>query len=79
MVGDAVLKDWDRTADLKNIKVPALTIGAQYDTMDPQAMKKMSTLLPQGQYLYCPEGSHMSMYDDQETYFNGIIAFLKQL
>ncbi len=79
VVGDAVLKDWDRTADLKNIKVPALTIGAQYDTMDPQAMKKMSTLLPQGQYLYCPEGSHMSMYDDQETYFNGIIAFLKQL
>ncbi len=31
------LLNWDRTADLKNITVPTLTIGAQYDTMDPEA------------------------------------------
>jgi pimeloyl-ACP methyl ester carboxylesterase len=28
-------------------------------------------------YLFCPNGSHMCMYDDQETYISGLIKFLK--
>ena len=79
IVGDAVLKEWDRKEDLKNIKIPVLTIGATYDTMDPKAMEEMSELVPNGRYLHCPNGSHMSMYDDQEIYFDGIINFLKSL
>jgi len=79
VVGDAVLKNWDRTSDLNKIATPTLTIGGEYDTMDPKAMEKMSTLVQKGSYLYCSKGSHMSMYDDQETYFNGVISFLKKL
>jgi proline iminopeptidase len=29
------LERWDRTADLANIEVPTLVIGAEHDTMDP--------------------------------------------
>jgi proline iminopeptidase len=47
--------------------------------MDPKAMEEMSELVPNGRYLHCPNGSHMSMYDDQEIYFDGIINFLKSL
>ena len=79
VVGDALLKNWDRTSDLNKIAVPTLTIGGKFDTMDPKAMEKMSTLVQKGSYLYCSKGSHMSMYDDQETYFNGVISFLKKL
>lgn len=79
VVGDAILKDWDRTNDLSNISIPTLTIGAEYDTMDPKAMEKMSALVKNGKYLYCPEGSHMAMYDDQKTYFEGVISFLSTL
>lgn len=32
--------------------------------------------LPRGRYLYCPEGSHLAMYDDQRTYFSGLVDFL---
>ncbi|SOD99562.1 proline iminopeptidase-family hydrolase [Spirosoma fluviale] len=71
------LTNWDRKADLPKIAVPTLTIGAQYDTMDPEHMKWMATQLPNGSYLYCPNGSHMSMYDDQKTYMNGLIKFIK--
>jgi proline iminopeptidase len=39
-------------------------------------MEAMSHALPQGQYLHCPEGSHMAMYDDQATYVSGLLAFL---
>jgi proline iminopeptidase len=70
------LTDWDRSDDLGKIEVPALVIGAQHDTMDPAYMEWMSTQLPHGRYLHCPEGSHMAMYDDQETYVNGLINFI---
>jgi len=70
------LLDWDRTGDLQRIAVPTLVIGAQHDTMDPAHMKAMASRFPKGRYLYCPNGSHMAMYDDQETYFGGLIDFL---
>jgi len=42
-------------------------------------MEKMSRLVQNGEYLYCPQGSHMAMYDDQEVYFSGVLKFLKSL
>jgi proline iminopeptidase len=47
--------------------------------MDPKHMQWMSTQLQNGTYLYCPNGSHMSMYDDQLVYMKGLVAFLKKL
>ena len=79
VVGDALLKDWDRKDDLKNLKIPVLTIGGQYDTMDPKQMEWMSTEVQNGTYLHCPNGSHWSMYDDQETYFNGVTEYINSL
>lgn len=72
------LEKWDVKSQLKNILVPTLVIGAQYDTMDPKHMEWMSKEFPKGKYLYCKNGSHMSMYDDQETYMKGLIQFLKE-
>lgn len=72
------LEQWDRSKDLPNISVPTLVVGATYDTMDPKYMEWMSTQLPKGRYLLCKNGSHMCMYDDQATYFTGLISFLKE-
>ncbi len=71
------LESWDRKAHLREIAVPTMVIGARHDTMDPEHMKWMSTQLQNGSYLFCPNGSHMCMYDDQDTYMNGLIAFIK--
>ena len=76
---DASLAHWDRTGDLASIEVPALVIGAAHDTMDPAHMEMMAGRLPKGRYLYCPNGSHLAMYDDQETYFAGLIDFLHDI
>ena len=73
---EASLARWDRTADLASIEVPALVIGARHDTMDPAHMQMMADRLPRGRYLHCADGSHLAMYDDQETYFSGLIDFL---
>ena len=79
IVGDAKLKEWDRSTDLVKIKTPTLTIGGAYDTMDPKHMEWMASEVQQGRYLHCPSGSHMSMYDDQKTYFEGLIQFVKDV
>ncbi|MFZ1679179.1 MAG: proline iminopeptidase-family hydrolase [Saprospiraceae bacterium] len=71
------LAKWDRKADLPKLNVPTLTIGAKNDTMDPEHMKWMSTQVKNGSFLYCPNGSHMDMYDDQEIYMAGLLKFLK--
>lgn len=70
------LEHWDRTADLPQIAVPTLVIGARYDTMDPRHMEWMASAVQHGRYLYCPNGSHCALYDDQQTYFRGLVQFI---
>ena len=71
------LKDWERWDRLHEIKVNALTIGARYDEMDPEDMKKMAELMPNARNAYCPNGSHLAMWDDQEVYFTHLLEFLR--
>ena len=73
------LEKWDRSADLKTIATPTLVIGAQHDTMDPKHMAWMATQFPRGRFLLCPNGGHAALYDDQQTYFTGLVAFLEDL
>jgi proline iminopeptidase len=73
------LANWDVSKELKNIHVPTLVIGATFDTMDPKYMEWMSTQMPKGEFLLCVNGSHLSMYDDQQTYMNGLIKFIKSV
>ncbi len=79
MGASGLLEKWDRTADLAKITVPTLTIGARYDTMDPKHMEMMSKSVKKGRYVYCSNGSHLAMYDDQQAYFNGVVSFLKDV
>lgn len=79
MTGDATLKDWDVSGELSNISVPTLVIGATYDTMDPKHMEWMSKEVQDGRFLLCPDGSHLSQYDDQKVYFTGLIKFIEDI
>lgn len=79
ITGDASLKNWDVKDRLKTIFVPTLVIGSKYDTMNPEHMKWISDEVQNGRFLYCPNGSHLSQYDDQKTYFSGLIRFLRDV
>lgn len=73
------LAKWDIKNRLKEIAVPTLMIGAKYDTMDPKAMEAQSKMVQKGSYLYCPNGSHLSMWDDQQVFMTGVIKFIKDV
>lgn len=72
-------KNWEMWDKLPNIKVPVLVIGGLYDEMNPEDMKREGRLLPNSRTYLCPNGSHLSMYDDQKNYFTNLIAFLKDV
>jgi proline iminopeptidase len=52
-------------------------MGARYDEMDPEDMRKMGSLIPHGQAWISETGSHFAMYDDQRNYFEALLGFLK--
>ena len=70
------LTNWDVKNRLHEITVPTLMIGAKYDTMDPKAMEEQSKLVKNGKFLYCPYGSHLSMWDDQKVFMSGVVKFI---
>jgi proline iminopeptidase len=74
-----LLETWDVKSRLPEISVPTLTIGATHDTMDPKHMEWMATQVRKGRFLLCPNGSHMSMWDDQEHFFPGVIQFIRDV
>jgi proline iminopeptidase len=73
------LLNWDRGPDLPRIDVPTLVMGAEHDTMDPAHLRWMAEQLPLGRYHHCPDGSHLALVDDAETYFAGLVEFLREL
>jgi proline iminopeptidase len=73
------LANWDVKDRLKEIKIPTLMVGAKYDTMDPKAMEEQSKMVQHGRYLYCPNGSHMCMWDDQKVFMSGVISFINDV
>jgi len=73
------LANWDIKNRLHEITIPTLMIGAKYDTMNPKAMEEQSKLVKKGRYLYCPNGSHLAMWDDQKVFMNGVIQFINDV
>ena len=78
VTGDASLKGWDVSGRLNELKIPTLMIGGKYDTMDPNYMEWMSTQVQKGRSL-TTNGAHVSQYDDADTYFTGLIQFIKDV
>jgi proline iminopeptidase len=78
MTGNASLKNWDVSNRLKEIKVPTLMLGAKFDTMDPKYMQWMATEVQNGRSV-TTNGSHCSQFDDPQTYFTGLIKFIKDV
>jgi len=72
-------KDWDRWSELKNINVPTLLSVGRFDTMSVADIERMGNLIPNARVAICEQGSHCSMYDDQEHYFADLIRFIRDV
>jgi proline iminopeptidase len=71
-------RQWNRWDDLAKINVPTLIIAGRYDTIDPADAVKMAQLIPNAKAIICEKGSHLTLYDDPDSYFGAILSFLKK-
>ena len=71
------LKNWDRWADLPRITTPTLVMGARFDQMNPEQIRREGRLIPHARTWISTRGSHLCMYDDQEAYFAALVPFLQ--
>lgn len=39
----------------------------------------MASQVQKGRNLYCPNGSHLAIYDDQKVYVDGIVQFIRDV
>ena len=39
-------------------------------------MEMMAKKVQKGRYLFCPNGSHLALYNDQKIYVEGLIKFI---
>jgi pimeloyl-ACP methyl ester carboxylesterase len=69
LVCTGTFKDWDRWADLPRIGTETLVMGAKYDEMSPEDLRKMADSMPNVRAWISGKGSHFAMYDDQPAYF----------
>ncbi|MBW4533686.1 MAG: hypothetical protein KME09_07080 [Pleurocapsa minor HA4230-MV1] len=47
--------------------------------MNPAHLEWMAKTVSQGRYLFCPQGSHLAIYDDQQVYFEGLSQFIQDI
>ena len=69
-------RNWDRWADLPRIKTPTLVMGAKYDEMDPEQVRREGRLIRGARTWISDKGSHLCMWDDQAAYFAALVPFL---
>jgi len=75
---EATLSDWDVSDRLNEIKVPTLMLGAKHDTMDPKYLEWMASEVQNGRSI-TTNGSHLSQFDDPETFFPAVVRFIKDV
>lgn len=70
------LKDYDRTARLKEIKIPVLYITGEFDEARPQTVQYYQSLTPGGRFALIPGAGHMTMQDNPEQSIQVVEDFL---
>jgi proline iminopeptidase len=70
-------RNWNRWDDLSKINIPTLVISGRFDTINPEDTIKIAKLIPKAKVKICENGSHLSMYDDEDDYFKAIFDFFK--
>ena len=72
-------KDWDRWGELHTIRIPTLLIVGEFDTMRVADIEKMGRVIPNARVVVIPGGSHCTMWDAQDSYFDALIRFIKDV
>ena len=73
------LKEWNSWDKIQHITVPTLLITGRYDYMAAEDHEEMGRRIPDARVCICENGSHLTMWDDTEDYFQHLIQFIEDV
>ena len=74
-----VIKDWDRTADLPQIKLPTLIISGRYDESTPAINELLNKGIAGSEWHMLDNSSHLAHVEEPEVYFPLVRQFLDKV
>ena len=72
------LKDFERTAVLKEIKVPTLFTCGRYDVITPESTGEYAKQIKGAEFVVFEKSAHMTMNEDPDTFIKVIRNFLNK-
>lgn len=73
------LKDYDRTARLRELRLPVLYTAGRFDGCTPQASAWYQHLMPNSRLEVFEQSAHMPMLEETERYLAVLRAFLREV
>jgi proline iminopeptidase len=74
-----VLKDYDATPRLRELRLPVLFTAGEYDYSTPAANAWYQSLVPGAHLEIIPNSGHMIMLDNPKHYVEVVRAFLRDV
>jgi proline iminopeptidase len=72
------LRNWDVTARLPDIGIPALVTGGRYDEARPEHLQVLKDGIPGAEIVIFEQSSHMAFVEEPHRYASTISAFLSR-
>jgi proline-specific peptidase len=74
-----VIKDWDRTARLSEIRVPTLIISGLYDESTPAINEVLHNGIAGSEWKLLQNSSHLAHVEEPELYIQAVLDFLRRV
>jgi proline iminopeptidase len=76
---DGNLSDWDRVDRLHEIHVPTLITVGRHDELTPACSQQIHQRIPDSRLVVFEEGSHMTFWEETESYLRVVDEFLSSV
>ncbi len=77
--GTGTLKNYDRTADLRKLRLPVLFTAGRYDECTPEATAWYCSMVPGARMVIFERSAHMTMLEEPEACYTTIQDFLRSV
>jgi proline iminopeptidase len=73
------IRYWDKTEELKKIRVPTLVTGGKYDEVSPLVAKSIHKGIKGSKQVTFKKSSHLPMWEERDEYIRALIRFLSKV
>jgi proline iminopeptidase len=73
------IRYWDRTNELKKIRIPTLVTGGKYDEVSPLVAKSIHREIKGSKLVTFMKSSHLPMWEERAEYIRVLAAFLSSV